>query len=73
VLQRPIPHQLQLRPDQSHKLPPRIHYVLASSLSPVPLLNEASPLFRRKYYENGSHAGFILYLTDPAQNEAELS
>jgi PBSX family phage portal protein len=36
------------------------------------LLNEASTLFRRKYYENGSHAGFILYLTDPAQNEADI-
>lgn len=29
-------------------------------------LNESSTLFRRKYYENGSHAGFILYLTDAA-------
>jgi PBSX family phage portal protein len=26
-------------------------------------------LFRRKYYQNGSHAGFILYMTDAAQNE----
>lgn len=36
------------------------------------LLNEASTLFRRKHYENGSHAGLILYLTDPAQNEADI-
>jgi len=28
------------------------------------LLNEAATLFRRKYYVNGSHAGFILYATD---------
>ncbi len=28
------------------------------------LLNESATLFRRKYYENGSHAGFILYMTD---------
>ncbi|MCI1140292.1 phage portal protein [Stenotrophomonas maltophilia] len=28
------------------------------------LLNESATLFRRKYYNNGSHAGFILYLTD---------
>ncbi len=28
-----------------------------------------STLFRRKYYNNGSHAGFILYMTDAAQNE----
>ncbi|WP_431274218.1 phage portal protein [Variovorax ureilyticus] len=27
-------------------------------------LNEAATMFRRKYYANGSHAGFILYLTD---------
>lgn len=33
------------------------------------LLNENATLFRRKYYENGSHAGFILYMTDAAQNE----
>ncbi|WP_065759677.1 phage portal protein [Pseudomonas defluvii] len=33
------------------------------------LLNEAATLFRRKYYQNGSHAGFILYMTDAAHNE----
>lgn len=27
------------------------------------LLNEAATLFRRKYFRNGSHAGFILYAT----------
>lgn len=27
-------------------------------------LNEAATMFRRRYYENGSHAGFILYLSD---------
>jgi PBSX family phage portal protein len=31
-------------------------------------LNESATLFRRKYYLNGSHAGFILYMTDTAQN-----
>ncbi len=36
------------------------------------LLNESATLFRRKYYENGSHAGFILYMTDPAQNESDV-
>lgn len=36
-------------------------------------LNESATLFRRKYYENGSHAGFILYMTDPAQNEADVT
>ncbi|WP_454907593.1 phage portal protein [Variovorax gossypii] len=27
-------------------------------------LNESATMFRRKYYANGSHAGFILYLSD---------
>ena len=36
------------------------------------LLNESATLFRRKYYQNGSHAGFILYMTDPAQNENDV-
>lgn len=36
------------------------------------LLNEASTLFRRKYYENGSHAGFILYMTDAAQQQTDV-
>ncbi|MGV4733216.1 phage portal protein [Burkholderia pseudomallei] len=35
-------------------------------------LNESSTLFRRKYYENGSHAGFILYMTDAAQKQEDV-
>lgn len=35
-------------------------------------LNESATLFRRKYYQNGSHAGFILYMTDPAQDPADI-
>lgn len=35
-------------------------------------LNESATLFRRKYYKNGSHAGFILYMTDAAQNTADV-
>lgn len=35
-------------------------------------LNESATLFRRRYYENGSHAGFILYMTDAAQNEGDV-
>lgn len=37
------------------------------------LLNESATLFRRRYYENGSHAGFILYMTDGTVNEADVS
>jgi len=37
------------------------------------LLNESAMLFRRKYYTNGSHAGFILYLSDPQVNDADVT
>ncbi len=36
------------------------------------LLNESATLFRRKYYENGSHAGFILHMTDAMNNEGDI-
>lgn len=36
------------------------------------LLNEAATLFRRKYYANGSHAGYILYMTDAAQSDDDV-
>lgn len=29
-------------------------------------------MFRRKYYKNGSHAGFILYMTDAAQEPDDV-
>lgn len=35
-------------------------------------LNEEATLFRRKYYKNGSHAGFILYATDESLEEADI-
>lgn len=35
-------------------------------------LNESATLFRRKYYKNGSHAGFILYMTDPVQQQGDV-
>ena len=35
-------------------------------------LNESATLFRRKYYMNGSHAGFILYMTDAAQKQGDI-
>lgn len=35
-------------------------------------LNEAATLFRRRYYKNGSHAGFILYMTDAAQKQEDV-
>ncbi len=49
-------------------------YGLPGYLSAIPsvLLNESATLFRRKYYLNGSHAGFIMYVTDPAQNQEDV-
>jgi PBSX family phage portal protein len=35
-------------------------------------LNESSTLFRRRYYENGSHVGFILYMMDAAQSQTDV-
>lgn len=36
------------------------------------LLNEAATLFRRRYYKNGAHAGFILHMTDAMQTQEEV-
>lgn len=35
-------------------------------------LNEAATLFRRRYYLNGSHAGFVFYMTDAAQQQSDV-
>lgn len=35
-------------------------------------LNESATLFRRKYFENGSHAGYILYMTDAQQQVGDV-
>lgn len=35
------------------------------------LLNENATLFRRKYYKNGAHAGFIMHVTDPNMNQMD--
>jgi len=35
-------------------------------------LNESATLFRRRYYLNGSHAGFILYVNDAAQQMSDI-
>lgn len=35
-------------------------------------LNESATLFRRKYYQNGAHAGDILYMTDAAQSSSDI-
>ena len=35
-------------------------------------LNESATLFRRKYYENGAHAGYIMYVTDAVQDRNDI-
>lgn len=35
-------------------------------------LNEAAMLFRRKYYKNGSYAGFVFYTTNAAANTQDV-
>lgn len=35
-------------------------------------LNESATLFRRKYYQNGAHAGYIMYVTDAAQSSTNV-
>lgn len=61
-----------------HLMEPDINqeiYGLPGYLSAIPstLLNESATLFRRKYYLNGSHAGFIMYMTDAAQNQEDVN
>ncbi|EMW6688348.1 phage portal protein [Enterobacter hormaechei] len=35
-------------------------------------LNESATLFRRNYYQNGAHAGYIMYVTDAAQSSTDV-
>lgn len=35
-------------------------------------LNESATLFRRKYFLNGAHAGFVFYMTDTAQKQEDV-
>jgi PBSX family phage portal protein len=35
------------------------------------LLNESATLFRRRYYNNGAHAGFIFYTNDPNMTDED--
>lgn len=42
-----------------------------SSINAI-LLNEAATLFRRRYYKNGAHAGFILHITDALKSQNDV-
>lgn len=37
------------------------------------LLNENATLFRRRYYLNGAHAGFVFYLNEPTVSEKDAN
>ena len=61
-----------------HMIEPDVHqeiYGLPEYIGAIQsaLLNEASTLFRRKYYINGSHAGYILYVSDAAQDIDDIN
>ncbi|PHM76910.1 phage portal protein [Xenorhabdus cabanillasii] len=59
-----------IEPDINQEL-----YGLPEYLAALPsaLLNESATLFRRKYYFNGSHAGYILYISDASQNISDIN
>ena len=65
----------EFRPDSVHQLmepdPLQEVYGMPEYLSALQsgLLNESATLFRRRYYDNGSHAGFILYLSEAIGNQ----
>lgn len=55
-----------LEPDVNQDLYGLPEYVSALQSA---FLNESATIFRRRYYENGSHAGFILLATDATMDE----
>lgn len=69
---------IQYQPDEIiHVYNPDIQqdmYGIPDYLSSVNaiLLNEAATLFRRKYYKNGAHAGYILYLSDALTTQDDV-
>lgn len=63
--------------DVFHLMEPDLHqevYGLPEYLAALNAawLNESATLFRRRYYKNGSHAGFILYMTDSAHSQEDV-
>lgn len=58
-----------MEPDNKQEL-----YGLPEYLSPLnsAWLNKAATLFRRKSYQNGALAGYILYMTDAAQSSSDI-
>lgn len=70
------PHQFMpgsvfhlLEPDINQELYGMPEYLSALNSA---WLNESATLFRRKYYQNGAHAGYIMYVTDAAQSSTDV-
>lgn len=70
------PHQFKagsvfhlLEPDINQELYGMPEYLSALNSA---WLNESATLFRRKYYQNGAHAGYIMYVTDAAQSSTDV-
>lgn len=57
-------------PDPNQEIYGMSEYLSAISAG---LLNEESTLFRRRYYKNGSHAGFVFLLTEPTVDDASAA
>jgi len=53
-----------LEPDINQELYGMLEYLSALNLA---WLNAHATLFCRKYYQNGAHASYIMYVTDAAQ------
>ncbi|WGE76096.1 phage portal protein [Actinobacillus equuli] len=58
-----------LEPDINQNIYGLPHYLSALQSA---WLNESATLFRRKYYLNGAHAGFVFYMTDAAQKQEDI-
>ena len=77
VMLQPNGQQLHFEEDQVEHV---MDYDVEQSIYGVPdylggmhalLLNESATLFRRRYYNNGAHAGFIFYTNDPDLSEED--
>ncbi len=65
---------------EAHEIEHVLNYDVEQNIYGVPeylgglqalLLNEAATLFRRRYYSNGAHAGYIFYTNDPNLTEED--
>ncbi len=70
------PHEYDAR-NICHLMSPDVNQEIYGSPEYLSALNsvwldESATLFRRKYYINGSHAGYIMYINDPSANKDDI-